>query len=404
MVKLFFFFLVICYCYFFYFYIINNKENFSDSIVIKNNINNLDVIKNNQKLNTKSVSNKYGINKNIKNNFYGNFLKPEEIEKNELELVLDKLKYKFYNKNKIKIMKGTDNFMLGKTNKDIFFKNNSKIYIILQDCNKWFIESVNNLIEELLSKKCITMTITYFMLKQEISEIKSNSKYIELKLISFLSNAKIDIYFTIYTNFIVDKTNMKKYINYVRIMGIGNKNDITDNLYKNNENCFIDNQYCSLRGECSDKCNKVITLDSNYINKKNKFMESIVREDFNSRLNNLYKCYKNILGYKTTTNDYNKIDCERNGGVFDRPCTFDEECPFFKSNMNYKNNRGRCVNGLCEFPIGIVRLSPRIYDKKSQPLCHYCKKGYKCCKDQAIRLSYPKLRGPHYIFENDYVI
>ena len=31
----------------------------------------------------------------------------------------------------------------------------------------------------------------------------------------------------------------------------------------------------------------------------------------------------------------------------------DSECPFYKSNKNYENTFGDCINGYCEVPIGL---------------------------------------------------
>ena len=54
--------------------------------------------------------------------------------------------------------------------------------------------------------------------------------------------------------------------------------------------------------------------------------------------------------------------CEQQGYVWDKRCTFDYECPFFATNLNYPNTlRGGCENGYCEFPVGVGRLSFKRY-------------------------------------------
>ena len=40
-------------------------------------------------------------------------------------------------------------------------------------------------------------------------------------------------------------------------------------------------------------------------------------------------------------------------GLWDKPCNNNNECPFYKKNKNYINNRGGCVNGYCEMPKNI---------------------------------------------------
>lgn len=108
---------------------------------------------------------------------------------------------------------------------------------------------------------------------------------------------------------------------------------------------------------------------------------------------------------------YNKQDCEDKTnelhidskiGIWDKKCNYDSECPFYQSNKNYPNRRGKCINGTCEFPLGIKRVSFRKYDKKHRPICYNCKKGYDCCNSQLDKKKYPKLSTPDYIFNNDF--
>lgn len=90
---------------------------------------------------------------------------------------------------------------------------------------------------------------------------------------------------------------------------------------------------------------------------------------------------------------------------WDRPCFRNEECPFYKANANYKNERGGCKRGRCEFPIGLQRKSYRYYidTHPYTPICYQCKDpaNPNCCKDQMNRKAYPKLKSPDYAFSND---
>jgi hypothetical protein len=87
-----------------------------------------------------------------------------------------------------------------------------------------------------------------------------------------------------------------------------------------------------------------------------------------------------------------------NPGVWDRRCVANEDCPFYKVNINYPNSFGGCNNGYCEFPKGIERTGYRKYKKSSIPLCYNCsnKNGNleigNCCHLQ---------KYPDYLFEND---
>ena len=116
-----------------------------------------------------------------------------------------------------------------------------------------------------------------------------------------------------------------------------------------------------------------------------------------------YRCYGKIA--------YNNFDCESkydiNGkkiyriGVWDKLCSNNNECPFFKKNLNYPNTFGKCINGYCQMPLGIESISPRRFNKKKQPLCSNCKKGVHCCNEQKDLSKYPDLKSPDYRFAND---
>jgi hypothetical protein len=68
-------------------------------------------------------------------------------------------------------------------------------------------------------------------------------------------------------------------------------------------------------------------------------------------------------------------------GVWDRPCDYDNECPFFQKNTNYKNYRGSCNSGYCELPLGVKRTGFRTYE--GEPFCHGCEMNdSKCCEKQ----------------------
>lgn len=103
--------------------------------------------------------------------------------------------------------------------------------------------------------------------------------------------------------------------------------------------------------------------------------------------------------------DFNGKQKTRN--VYDRPCKSDKECPFFQRNLNYENNRGGCNKGICEFPIGTKRISPRKFDYQTSNLyCHNCKDSsqFNCCHDQLHKThpTYQLLESPDYAFTDDF--
>jgi hypothetical protein len=78
--------------------------------------------------------------------------------------------------------------------------------------------------------------------------------------------------------------------------------------------------------------------------------------------------------------------------LWDKKCVANEECPYYKSNSNYLNNRGGCIdNGFCEFPVGVKRLGFTKYTDTylNKPLCYNCEGK-----------EMPK--KPDYVFENDF--
>ena len=94
--------------------------------------------------------------------------------------------------------------------------------------------------------------------------------------------------------------------------------------------------------------------------------------------------------------------------AWDKPCTKNEDCPFYKANKNYPNNRGGCLpTGTCELPIGVRATSFRSYsiDDGYAPFCYGCKKSNSdvCCENQKSRSNGEGggLRSPDYAFPDD---
>lgn len=75
--------------------------------------------------------------------------------------------------------------------------------------------------------------------------------------------------------------------------------------------------------------------------------------------------------------------CQATGGVWDRPCTRDHECPYFSSDA-----RGGCVDGFCEMPLGVDNVA--FTKPRGVPVCTNCgpyaKDPLRCCDE----LSDPK--------------
>lgn len=61
-------------------------------------------------------------------------------------------------------------------------------------------------------------------------------------------------------------------------------------------------------------------------------------------------------------------ECIADGGVYDRPCTHDTECPYFDP----RRAVGRCLNGTCRMPLAVGNASFRVADPATPALMGDC--------------------------------
>ena len=167
-----------------------------------------------------------------------------------------------------------------------------------------------------------------------------------------------------------------------------------DYPFEDNKEVIIENQVVKFLKETAKNKDIVEQLEKK-LNKQIKFKTDDnvdgrrIKDNLQSSLNLSYQCYGN-------TKIRNKENCIKSGGIWDKPCISNNECPFYKSNKNYENNRGGCMNGFCEMPINVKRLGFQQYDKNSNPICHGCKlMNEKCCIVKNGMFS------PDYVFDND---
>jgi hypothetical protein len=113
-----------------------------------------------------------------------------------------------------------------------------------------------------------------------------------------------------------------------------------------------------------------------------------------------YRCYgdNNIEQKALCVSPYNQQgDPKRVMNKWDKPCFDNTDCPFYKANKNYDNDRGKCLpGGICEMPSGILRTAYRTYDNSNvfTPFCYQCPdpSDMTCCASQ---------EKPDYVFPND---
>ena len=95
-------------------------------------------------------------------------------------------------------------------------------------------------------------------------------------------------------------------------------------------------------------------------------------------------------------NTYNEIQVTE----WNTQCVQNEECPFYLANQNFPNNDGGCINGYCQFPIGLTRIGYKTYynviNENNYPRCRGCEDdNIYCCQEQGNSDEY---NGPNYIF------
>ena len=128
------------------------------------------------------------------------------------------------------------------------------------------------------------------------------------------------------------------------------------------------------------------------------YLEAVKESYDKSDKGGFYGCYGNgEITSKFECDSYYNIDGtpKQYYSLWDKRCEADIECPYYKSNSNYINNRGGCINGgFCEFPVGVKRLGFTKYTDTNlnKPLCYNC--------EDDVNGGIPK--KPDYVFENDF--
>ena len=207
-------------------------------------------------------------------------------------------------------------------------------------------------------------------------------------------------------------------LEYKQIDIIGINEDM--NIIFNDLNNF-NQKYCSLETQDEDilgSCNnKKFTSNKKSLEEYEKeFNETKVKQFLYDRKYQIekgiddskYKCFFKKGFSENTCKAYSFEN--KTVGLWDNPCNKDSDCPFFKKNKNYPNERGGCVNGYCEMPKNIKRAGYKSYFMNRKPFCYNCNipnclgdKCFTCCDEQKDRAKYPNLKSPDYIFSNDHI-
>lgn len=107
----------------------------------------------------------------------------------------------------------------------------------------------------------------------------------------------------------------------------------------------------------------------------------------------------------------NQRDCESNFGTWDKVCTKNEDCKFYKEPFNGRGGRGGCIEpGYCEFPKGVERIGYTKEKKREKDRINRLKLGNNYQFSNQIEFDIPNcycddptITSPDCCYNKDYV-
>lgn len=203
--------------------------------------------------------------------------------------------------------------------------------------------------------------------------------------------------FNVYFDVIFDSYNVKYYFKNIVLLGVAYEDSIIFNDFFMTKEPIMD----SLKENITDKY--LDELDENII----KYLKQSSNDKTNDLREKSFKCF-----FKDAQTKNECISPSKNNGVgiWDSPCRYDEDCPFYNKNKNYPNTRGGCKDGYCEMPVNVKLFGYKEFSDTADAVCYNCNKtdnctGIECnmcCEQQKDKKLYPYLNGPDYAFENDF--
>jgi hypothetical protein len=114
-------------------------------------------------------------------------------------------------------------------------------------------------------------------------------------------------------------------------------------------------------------------------------------DDDSDALDPTYLCYgeESMLNKALCNSPYDIDGNPKNSfTVWDKKCFKNEDCPFYKANKFYDNERGGCNDGICELPVGVKRIGYSGFNDKgyyNRAFCYNCEDDdEKCCNKDVI--------------------
>lgn len=292
---------------------------------------------------------------------------------------------------------------------------------LMELINKIYLEDKYETIYNLDDERKYKIFKKQILSDTEVEGITTDNRMVILFL-SFYKQDK-DYHFTIQVkcnyNIIQNIISMSQ----IDIIGIHENEKIEFDKYYPIEQkyCILDDKYLKHTGN-GEKINQIVTCHPKKLNQERDLsrfeeefnkteLQDFFREKENERKSDeehkKYKCFDKEGFSRSTCESYSFK--KNTYGVWDKPCENNEECPFYKSNKNYPNNRGGCINGYCEMPVNVNSRGYKKYDLYPEPFCHGCdRKGctgeecFTCCREQATnKFKYPGLKSPDFMYLND---
>jgi hypothetical protein len=266
-------------------------------------------------------------------------------------------------------------------------------YLFIQALIKGYNLDVNNIylkrikIEDLKNtNKIFDYLFTYMVLNSEYMNYICNQKY----YINGLKDVDINR-IKAYYPFIKENYNTVKYYYNKSKEPNENMNNKTNNeIYLSSDNSLLPIMTYNI---ISSVENFITRLDM-----PEDYLEAVKEKYDVSDKGGHYGCYgNNNIVNKFECDSYYNIDGtpKKYYSLWDKKCSTDIECPYYKSNKNYPNNRGGCINnGFCEFPVGVKRLGFNKYIDTglNKPLCYNCENDENAGNNKQV----------DYVFEDDF--
>ena len=225
----------------------------------------------------------------------------------------------------------------------------------------------------------------------EVYELVSNIKIVDQN--NYYMSTFSYVYPTIqylqrYNEYIQNRDNvsiLEQYVDYTPKANVNGYYNSKDNILspgniEDIDGVPLENNTFTLKNQVREEENGTYKYERGFLIKK------VEKKSKDTGVDSRYRCYgdPSINNMALCNSALDEIgNPKKKLTVWDRPCETNAECPFYQSNKTYKNYRGGCNDGYCEFPLGITRTSYRYYDKRSKPVCHNCPgDNIYCCDNE----------------------